>query len=178
MRCVKTSYRILDNHHFKKGKFITTLNDSPISFSFSTWSLERLPEYIWIGIILDYYGRDEGMKRIHDICIRLREITESIVSPKLSGIFSLNDDEQSGFYQEMLKIISKDVLAPLTLIYTYSIEPVFSQYFVSSQISIEDRLDIIMDILRKTSDPQSELSRSSQYPRDHDATCQVNQSHE
>lgn len=156
-------YRILDNHHFKKGKFITALNDSSMNFSFSTWSLERLPEYIWIGFILDYYGRNEGMKRVHKICTKLHEITESIVFPKLSGIFSLNDDEQSRFYQEILRIISNDVLAPLTLIYTCSIEPLFSQYFVSPQISLEDRLNIIMNILRKTSDPQSELSTDIRY---------------
>ncbi len=147
----------------KKGKFITTLNDSSINFSFSKWSLERLPEYIWIGFILDYYGREEGMKRIHEICTKLHDIAESIILPKLSEIFSLNDAEQSRFYQELLKIISKDVLAPLTLIFTYSRNPSFSQNFASPEISMDDRLDKIMDILRKTSDHQSELSTDIRY---------------
>ncbi|MEI6841299.1 MAG: hypothetical protein WCK53_08535, partial [Methanomicrobiales archaeon] len=83
-----------------KGKFITTLNDPSINFSFSKWSLERLPEYIWIGFILDYYGREEGMKKIHVICTKLHDIAESIILPRLSEIFSLNDAEQSRFYQE------------------------------------------------------------------------------
>jgi len=103
------------------------------------------------------------MKRIQVICIKLHEIAESIVLPKLSEIFSLNDAEQNRFYQEMLKIISKDVLAPLTLIFTYSINPLFSQNFVSPQISMDDRLDKIMDILRKTFDHQSELSTDIRY---------------
>jgi len=158
-----TSYKILDHHRLKKGKFTTTLNDSVSNFSFSTWSLERLPEYIWIGFILDYYGREEGMKRIHVICTKLHDIAESIFLPKLSEIFSLNDAEQSRFYQEMLEIISKDVLAPLTLIFTYSINPLFAQNFASPEISIEDRLDKIMDILRKTSNHQSESSTDIRY---------------
>lgn len=122
-----------------------------------------MPEYIWIGFILDYYGRDEGMKRIHVICTRLHGIAESILLPKLSEIFSLNDAEQSRFYKELLSIISKDVLAPLTLIFTYSRNPLFSQNFASPEISRDDRLDKIMDILRKTSDHQSELSTDIRY---------------
>lgn len=103
------------------------------------------------------------MKRIHEICTILHDIAESISLPKLSEIFSLNDADQSRFYQEMLKIISKDVLAPLTLIFTYSRNPLFSQNFASSEISMDDRLDKIMDILRKTSDHQSELSTDIRY---------------
>ena len=158
-----TGYKILDHHQLKKGKFVTTLNDSSLNISFSKWNLERLPEYIWIGVILDFYGREEGMKRIHVICTKLHDIAESINLPKLSEIFSLNDTEQSKFYLEMLKIISKDVLAPLTLIFTYSRNPLFSQNFASPEISLDDRLDKIMNILKKTSDHQSELSTDIRY---------------
>jgi hypothetical protein len=147
----------------KKGKFITTLNDPSLNISFSKWNLERLPEYIWIGFILDYYGRKEGIKKIYEICTILHDIAESISLPKLSEIFSLNDADQSRFYQEMLKIISKDVFAPLTLIFTYSRYPLFSQNFASPEISMGDRLNKIMDILRKTSDHQSELSTDIRY---------------
>jgi hypothetical protein len=147
----------------KKGKFVTTLNYAALNISFSKWNLERLPEYIWIGFILDYYGREEGMKRIHEICTILHDIAEPILLPKLSEIFSLNDSEQNRFYQEILCIISKDVLAPLTLIFTYSRSPLFSQTFVSPEISMDDRLNKMMDILKKTSDPQSELSTDIRY---------------
>jgi len=103
------------------------------------------------------------MKRIHVICTKLHDISESINLPKLSEIFSLNGAEQIRFYQELLKIISKDVLAPLTLIFTYSRNPLFSQNFASPEISMEDRLDKIMKILRKTTDHQSELSTDIRY---------------
>ncbi len=103
------------------------------------------------------------MKRIHVICTKLHDIAESIPLPKLSEIFSLNDAKQSRFYQEILKIISKDVLAPLTLIFTYSRNPLFSQNFASPEISMVDRLDKIMDILRKTSNHQSEVSTDIRY---------------
>lgn len=122
-----------------------------------------MPEYIWIGFILDYYGREEGMKKIHVICTKLHDIAESIILPRLSEIFSLNDAEQSRFYQEILKIISKDVLAPLTLIFAYSRNPLFSQNFASPELPMNDRLYKIMDILRKTSDHQSELSTDIRY---------------
>ncbi|MBN2734876.1 MAG: hypothetical protein JXQ82_08495 [Methanomicrobiaceae archaeon] len=142
---------------------MTKFNDSSMNFSFTKWSLERLPEYIWIGLIFGYYGRNEGMRRLFLICKKLLEIAESIALPRMSEIFSLNDAEQSKVYQEILKIISKDVLSPLTLIFTYSTNPLFAENFVTIQTSVDDRLNILMEILRKTTNNQSELSTDIRY---------------
>ena len=44
----------LEKHKFKKGKFITPWNDMLGDIGvMRNWALERLPEYIWIGLIFE-----------------------------------------------------------------------------------------------------------------------------
>lgn len=53
----------LSEHKFNKGEFITQLNSLPLTEfeDVKTWSYGRMPEYLWIGLILKYYGRENGM---------------------------------------------------------------------------------------------------------------------
>ena len=49
----------LSEHIFKKGKFITPLNNALGDLlKNQSWALSRLPELFWIALILDYYGRE------------------------------------------------------------------------------------------------------------------------
>lgn len=32
-----------------------------------SWTYGRMPEYIWIGLILKYYGREEGLRKSYSI---------------------------------------------------------------------------------------------------------------
>lgn len=51
----------LADHTFKKGKFITPINSLLTIKKFEdekSWTYGRMPEYLWIGLILKYYGRD------------------------------------------------------------------------------------------------------------------------
>ncbi len=44
----------LEKHKFEKGKFITPWNDMLGDIGvMQNWALERLPEYIWIGLIFE-----------------------------------------------------------------------------------------------------------------------------
>ena len=58
----------LSEHIFKKGKFIT-----PLNYQFgdvlqeNPWFKTRLPEYIWLGLIINHYGREEGLKKCNRI---------------------------------------------------------------------------------------------------------------
>ena len=60
-------YTKLSQHNFKKGKFISPLNDMPNMKplnDYETWFHGRIPEYLWIGLILNKLGRKEGLKSI------------------------------------------------------------------------------------------------------------------
>ena len=48
-------YSKLSDHLFKKGKFITPMNSFPLMQELNdekSWSYGRLPEYLWIGLVL------------------------------------------------------------------------------------------------------------------------------
>ena len=55
-------YSKLSDHKFKKGEFITPINSLPMMQEFEdekSWTYGRMPEYLWIGLILKYFGREE-----------------------------------------------------------------------------------------------------------------------
>ena len=47
----------LSEHTFQKGKFITPINSLPMMQEFEdekSWPYGRMPEYLWIGLLLKY----------------------------------------------------------------------------------------------------------------------------
>ncbi len=79
----------LANHNFKKGKFITPFNSIPMLKSLSddeSWTFGRLPEYLWVGLILDQLGRKEGLKSLYLIIKELGIIEPMCTTPKMSLI--------------------------------------------------------------------------------------------
>lgn len=149
----------LSEHKFKKGKFIAPFNEfmTPISNN-ETWCFGRLPEYIWIGLILNEYGRRNGMEKIYTIIKKLNSIDSTVVAPRLSEILSMNNDKQEEFYDYVLTIVDKKVLSPLTLIFTYSEYPIFAKKYAEVNISVENRIKPLDEVLRKSMYHQSDFS--------------------
>lgn len=148
----------LSEHKFKKGKFITPFNDKlGDKLQENPWFQNRLPEYLWLGLILNHYGRDEGLKKCSRIFKQLYNKSDLIKLPKLSMILNLSDEIQDDLYNHIKSIIDIQVLSPLTIVLTFSEYPVFSSQFCSS-LSIEDRLKAIDNVMSKTHSHQSELS--------------------
>jgi hypothetical protein len=46
----------------KQGKVVAPLNDG-IQLTLSSWAQKRMPEYLWLGLILMDYGREEGFEK-------------------------------------------------------------------------------------------------------------------
>lgn len=134
-------YTKLSQHNFKKGKFISPLNDIPNMKSlndYETWFYGRLPEYLWIGLILNKLGRKEGLKSIYNIITKLREIAPEMQYPKLSSILMLDDMKQTDLFTTINAQVAKGILSPLTLIFTVSEHPVFASAFYDN-VSVADR---------------------------------------
>lgn len=124
------NYTKLSHHKFKKGKFITPLNDIPQIQAFSdnqSWAYGRLPEYIWIALILEKMGRKEGLIALYHIIDKLRLIAPNIKEPKLSSIFALSNKIQIEFFKEIQKRVPDGTLSPLTLIFAVSKYPAFAK---------------------------------------------------
>ena len=149
----------LSDHIFKKGKFITPWNNALGSLSkMQSWSQNRLPEYLWLGLILDKYGRKKGLEKSYFILNKLYEINKKLTVPAFSLILKLDTEEQMKLYSYITEIMDKQVLAPLTLLYTYSDYQEFSRWFCEPNITPSDRQKSIDMVLKEGYFHQSELA--------------------
>ncbi|MHB8278574.1 MAG: DUF5677 domain-containing protein [Candidatus Humimicrobiaceae bacterium] len=149
----------LSDHIFKKGKFITPWNNALGSVSkMQSWSQNRLPEYLWLGLVLDKYRRKGGLEKLCFILKQFHEINKELSAPAFSLILKLSDEEQKKLYSCIVKIADKEVLTPLTLLYTYSDYPEFSRCFCNPQMSLVKRQQIVSDVMKKGYSHQSEFA--------------------
>ena len=152
---------IIEGHEFKKGKFITTFNsihNLKLLEDYDSWTYGRMPEYLWIGLILYKYGRSSGLKKLFSILKKLHSLASNIDFPYISNILALDDNIQREFYNYICETICKETLAPLTLIFTIDKNYEFSRYFYCSNISIENRLESIVKTMNLLMDHQSNES--------------------
>lgn len=149
----------LTDHIFKKGKFITPWNNALGSLSrIQSWSQDRLPEYLWLALIMHKYGRKAGLEKTYYILNHLHEINKDISVPQFSLILKMNSENQYSFFSYVLKMTDKEILSPLTLLYTYSDYPEFSKCFCNPQIPFVKRQQIIIDVLKECYFHQSEFA--------------------
>lgn len=151
-------YSKLSDHTFKKGKFITPINSLPMMQEFEdekSWTYGRMPEYFWIGLILKYYGREEGLRKSYGIISTLHKLAPDLYTARLSQILKLDTDIQKQFYDYIVCMGAKEALAPLTIYLTASRAPVFAECFYCPEQSIDDRCEAIVQTMRDTMDHQS-----------------------
>lgn len=102
-------------HKIRKGVLITPLNATlGDKLNLSSWAKERMPEYLWLGLILLRYGRKMGIDKAGNILFEISRNVEALLQPRMSKIFSLSDDGQKLVYEIICKHVEKDIFAPLT----------------------------------------------------------------
>jgi len=149
----------LSDHKFKKGKFITPWNEIMDSLSREeSWFHGRLPEYIWLGLIINEYGREEGFKKCHGILNKLHNLLPAQYVPRFSSVLNMEEQKQKEFYSYIVEIIPVTVISPLTTIFTFSQFPCFSTTFALGRQSISERHNKISLVLDKASDHQTHFS--------------------
>lgn len=140
----------LSEHVFKKGKFITPFNSLPMMREMEddkSWTYGRMPEYLWMGMILKYYGRETGLEKLYYIIEELHKLAPQMYTARMSEILNLNQEIQEKLYLFMTNYITREALAPLTIFLTVTKAPAFTKYFHCSDISIEDRCSSVIDTM-------------------------------
>lgn len=151
----------LSAHVFKKGKFITPLHMIPQLEEFSdekSWTYGRMPEYLWIGLLFKYLGRDHGLKRLSSIISLLHKIAPTLETLRMSEIIKLSNDIQSQLYDHIIDIGAKKALSPLTVILTLSKAPTFAKKFYCIDESSENRCNTLAETMQRLMNPQSNES--------------------
>ena len=145
------------DHKKKKGALITPLNAaSGDVLKLSSWARERMPEYLWLGLILLRYGRNDGLQKAGNILREISRKMKTLSQPRMSKIFGLSSDDQKLIYEIICRHVEKDVLAPLTLLYPSRLYPIFNEYFFVSHLLIEDRINTISEAIELFSPHQSD----------------------
>lgn len=148
----------LSEHTFKKGRFITPLNSLPMMKELEdekSWTYGRMPEYIWIGLILKYFGREEGLKKLYYIISKIHNVAPDLYTVRLSQILKLDTNIQEEIYEYIISLGVKDAISPLTIFLTTSQAPVFAKYFYSYKQGIEDRCKAIVETMSEIMNHQS-----------------------
>ena len=148
----------LSDHDFNRGKFITPINKVLAgNMKDNPWFQLRLPEYLWLALILKYYGREDGLVKCNLLLRKVSEYKSLIELPKFSSILNLPDDEQKKLFIQFSEIIDNEAVAPLTAIFTYTDAHCFATHFFT-QISLEERIESINEVISKLSYHQTEFA--------------------
>lgn len=148
----------LSAHKFLNGEFVTPFNSISslnVMKDEESWFYGRLPEYLWIGLILKVFDRKEGLKNLLYIAIKLHEFAPTLKTLRMSDILKLEIKTQEKFYNFLLTVIPRKTLAPLTLYLTLTKSPVFTKYFFCKELDISERSKLITETMRRLGDHQS-----------------------
>ena len=135
--------------HKKVGDILHT----PFTGSFgqqmqlTSWSRDKLPQYIWIALILDALGRDTGLITLGQIMQDLNK--QKICIAELSEVLSLEDNKQRAWYAVINSYISKAVLAPLSVVFYSRKYPCFFDYYCSPEIDVDEKISTLMNVIDK-----------------------------
>ena len=144
-------------HIFKKGTFITPLNQID-QLQLRNWSHDRMPEYIWIGLILDCFERTKGLEVCGKILKKLNEVSVNVNSPKLSQILALTKEKQEQFYHFIIQTVGIMPLQPLNLLFTTTKYPVFAATFSQEEIKPDELMLRLKKVMKSCYGPQSETA--------------------
>lgn len=137
----------LKSHKYKKGLIQTPMNSIPNQQPVS-WTDDRLPEYLWLGLILMACERTEAIEKIGEILEAISKINKSMIEPKLSIILSLSKRMQEKIYQIISSEIDPKILTPLTIIYSNSEYPIFNNYFYFQDILFQEKIEKIKEAVK------------------------------
>ncbi|NHM29017.1 DUF5677 domain-containing protein [Neobacillus terrae] len=154
----------LSDHKYTKG-----IIESPINNAFgqtlklNSWTKERLPEYLWLGLILNYYGREEGLKRGENILYQISNMNLDIVQPKLSLFLKLSIVNQEKIYEIISSIIDPVILSPLTIVYRREENETFNRFFYINKQTVENRILVLKETVKKFYSQQSDSATDLRY---------------
>lgn len=152
----------LTNHLRKKGVFITPLNQIG-NLQINSWIKDRLPEYLWIGLILNHYeDRNEGLEKCLRILTYIKNLNLDFYVPLFSKIINLQENLQVRIFKFIQYEVASDVLSPLTIIFSFSKYPVFTNVF-GNYYDFEKQKDLLSILVTKMYDHQSNFSTDIRY---------------
>lgn len=126
-----------------------------------SWSRERVPEYIWIGLLRDSC---ETKKEYFDKFYNLKEfILKQYKDPldKFSSILNLNNDNKMLLFGAISDIFGENVLDPLIIVSYF--DEVLREMFYNINSTNDERIMKLKDIVTKMYERYNEFAMDVRY---------------
>lgn len=149
----------LSKHKKQGDTFYTPFTDPGglgATLHLSSWAKCWLPEFLWIGLIIQKLGRKQGLENLYLIIQDLKH--DNIAIPQLSKIFELSEEEQKKYWLIVTRYVEKNILLPLTVVITPDINEVFYDFFFDFSMSVDENISKLLDIAKETNRFHDELS--------------------
>ncbi|RDZ10101.1 hypothetical protein C3744_23675 [Priestia megaterium] len=150
----------LSQHKFENGKLITPFNQHfQDLLKEQSWYYGRMPEYLWLGLIVNDGDRNIQMEKCLKILNVLHELDEGkeITVPKISLIFNLPGEKQKAFYKLLEELQVIEALKPLSLVFSDQSSE-FLTIIKGYTVSIKKRVKVLNEILEDLSNQHSNLT--------------------
>jgi len=123
----------LDEYIKEKGvlkspwnSFLNLLTDE------ESWFFGRMPEYLWIGLIIDYYGKKQGTNILLNFMEYLAKFVDDLKVPMWSQICLLPEKKQNIVFEKLFLLIDKNILIPLTVFQCLNLSAINFHYYYES----------------------------------------------
>lgn len=154
--------KLKDHGNPKKGILRSPINQMG-NITHYSWMKECFPDFIWIALIIDFYGRRSAFTILSFIFKDVKKLSFEFESLQLSYIFSLENEKQEEFYEILLKHINSEILNPLTIIFNNNDNELFFKYFYKEGMSVEEKLKILESVMDNYGHNKSDGATDVQY---------------
>lgn len=157
--------KVYKGHKLKNGKFITPFNEILTTLGQEEqWFLGRLPEYIWIALIYQSDKRENSLRLLQEILLKLNEyLPEPIMQPKISNLIKMSEEKQLSFYKYLISKIDPAILSPLTLVISYTVSRPFAKVFSNKQETLEQKIMKLEKVINFFSSQHSHQTTDIRY---------------
>ena len=152
----------LKDHVFdpKKRKFLSPMNAVLGNLAnIQDWFRERMPEYLWIGLILDFF--ESRRLAIRCLTSALKQITAEypdLIIPRMSTILAMPEKDQKRVFDILEQFVPKEAISPLTILYTFSQNPYFASRFTTQEYDVQKSSFILERVMKKATAFTSDFS--------------------
>lgn len=150
--------KMKDHTNLKSKKQLVPplLNMGDLSITLRSWSKERMPEYIWLGLLRDSDKRENFFEKVLEFKSYIQKNNININFFSFSNILKLTNDEKDKFFKAVLKIFPNVDFDCLCVV-SHN-DPKVREHFYNSKISNDERIEKLRIICEKMYDRYSEIS--------------------
>ena len=144
----------LKDHKQNKKTLVTPFNHYlGDKLELKTWHY-RLPELLWLGVIINKYGHTEGLIKCHQIMDYMEENSIDVKDLKITTLLNLDSNKKEMLFDYVNIICEDKILDCLCLVID---DEIFRNKFYNIQKTSESKIDKIKEVLKESFFKYSDL---------------------